>query len=49
MVSNSGRVMVTPSFRFPYHRAGMQHNQWIIYTRARSKANIKMKIYWESF
>ena len=45
MVSNSGMVLVASSFRFPYHCAGMQHNQWIIYnsSRARSKANIKRK------
>ena len=31
MVSDSGKVMVTPSFGFSYHCAGVQHNQWIIY------------------
>ena len=41
MVSDSGKVMVPPSFRFPYHCAGVQHNQWIIYIkpRARPQAN----------
>ena len=42
-VPDSGKVMVTPSFLFPYHCAGVQHNQWIIYIspRAMSQANIK--------
>ena len=49
MAYDSGKVMVTPYFRFPYHCAGVQHNQWIIYIspRARSQANVKRKIYWE--
>ena len=49
MVSDSGKAMVTPSFRFPYHCVGVQHNQWIIYIspRARSNAYIKRKLYWE--
>ena len=53
MVSDSGKVMATPSFRFLYHCAGVEHNQWIIcyiYSpRARLQANIKKKIYsWPS-
>ena len=49
MVSDSSKVMVTPSFRFPYHCAGVKHYQWIIYisSRARSRANSISKIYWE--
>ena len=37
------------SFRFPYHCAGVQHNQCIIYIshRARSQTNIKKKINWK--
>ena len=48
-VTNFGKVIVTPAFRFPYHCAGVQHNKWIIYLspRTRSQANIKRKIYWE--
>ena len=42
MVSDSGKAMVTPSIRFPYKCAGVQHNQLIIYIyispRARSQA-----------
>ena len=37
-------LILAPSFRFPYHCAGVQHNQWIIY---RSQANIRRKFYWE--
>ena len=49
MVSHSGKVMVSASFRFPYYCSDVQHNQWIIYISpgARSKANIKRKMYWE--
>ena len=47
MVSDSGKVIVTPSFRFPYHCAGGQRNQRKIYIspKARSQANIKRKMY----
>ena len=49
MVSDTCKVMVTPSCRFPYRCADVQHDQWVIYIipRARSKANIKRTIFSE--